>query len=165
MDRILAVCEESKVDVALDLGSFTVVNAVKADLPDILKKHVKVVFANEDEAKALVGDLPEEDMACKLGELCPLAVLKIGKRGSIICSEGKLTRVAPLLVKKAVDTTGAGDYWAAGFLHAWLRGASLEKCGQCGSILGAEVVQVVGASLDVNTWRRVHAKVDLLLGR
>jgi sugar/nucleoside kinase (ribokinase family) len=165
IDRFLEVSAAANVKVGLDLGSFTVVNAVKAELPDILKKHIHAVFANEDEAKALLGDIPEEEMAQKLGELCPLAVLKLGRRGSLICSDGKLTRVQPMLVSNAVDTTGAGDYWAAGFLHAWLKGASLDKCGKCGSILGAEVVQVIGASLDKQTWRRVRAKVEFVLGQ
>jgi sugar/nucleoside kinase (ribokinase family) len=165
VDKLIEVCAENKVDIALDLGSFTVVNVTKSDLPEILKKHVRAVFANEDEAKALLGDLPEETMAKKLGELCPLAVLKLGKRGSLIVEGGKLTRVQPILVENAVDTTGAGDYWAAGFLHAWLKGASLEKCGECGSILGAEVVQVIGASLDSAVWTKIREKVASVIAR
>lgn len=163
VDKLLAVCAEAGVDVALDLGAYTVVNMVKADLPEILRRHVKAVFANEDEAKALLGDLPEEEMARRLGELCPLAVLKLGRRGSIVASQGKLVRIAPLLVSNAVDTTGAGDYFAAGFLHAWLAGASLEKCGACGSILGAEVVQVVGAALPGERWAELRTKVRAVL--
>jgi sugar/nucleoside kinase (ribokinase family) len=163
VDRLIEVCAKAGTDMALDLGSFTVVNAMKGELPAILKKSVKLVFANEDEAKALLGDLPEEAMARKLGELCPIAVLKIGKRGSIICENGKLTRVAPVLVDKAVDTTGAGDFWAAGFLHAWLGGADVGKCGKCGSILGAAVVQVVGTTLDDAAWKKINADVKKVL--
>ena len=164
VDRLLEVCAIAKVDVGLDLGSFTVVNAVKEDLPDILKKHIKAVFANEDEAKALFGELPEEEMAKRLGQLCPIAVLKIGKRGSIVCESGKLTRISPVIVEKAVDTTGAGDYWAAGFLHAYLKGATVDQCGRCGSLLGAEVVQVVGASLPESIWNRVRKEVETIIG-
>jgi sugar/nucleoside kinase (ribokinase family) len=164
MHRLAEVCAKAGVDVALDLGSFTVVHAAGAALPEILKKHVKILIANEDEAKALLGDLPEEEMARKLGEFCPIAVLKVGRRGSIICEKGRLTRVEPVLVEKAVDTTGAGDFWAAGFLHAWLKGADMAKCGRCGSILGAAAVQVVGTSLDADVWRRIASEVSGVLG-
>jgi sugar/nucleoside kinase (ribokinase family) len=163
IQRLIEVCDAAKVDLALDLGSFTVVNAVGAALPGILKKSVKLLFANEDEAKALLGDLPEEAMAKRLGELCPIAVLKLGKRGSLICNDGKLTRVEPVLAKNALDTTGAGDFWAAGFLHAWLRGASMSQCGKCGSVLGAAVVQVVGTSLDEAAWKKISAEVAAIL--
>jgi sugar/nucleoside kinase (ribokinase family) len=163
VDRLIEVCSEANTSLALDLGSYTVVNVMKADLPRILKEHVKAVFANEDEAKALLGDLDEEIMAHKLGELCPLAVLKVGKHGSIVCENGKITRIGPKLVKNVVDTTGAGDYFAAGFLHAYLRGAGVDKCGKCGSILGAEVVQVVGASLSEKSWVRIRKEVCKVL--
>jgi sugar/nucleoside kinase (ribokinase family) len=165
IDRLLALCAEAHVDVALDLGSFTVVNAVKEDLPGILKKSVKIVLANEDEARALLGNLPDEELARRLGELCPLAILKLGKHGSIVVQNGVLTRIAPIFVKNVVDTTGAGDTWAAGFLHAWLSGASVEKCGECGSILGAEVVQVVGAALPEEKWAEIRSRVRAVLAR
>lgn len=164
MHRLVEVCGKAGVNMALDLGSFTVVQAAGAALPEILKKYVKILIANEDEAKALVGDMPEEAMARKLGEYCPIAVLKIGRRGSIICENGRLTYVEPVLVEKAVDTTGAGDFWAAGFLHAWLKGADMARCGKCGSILGAAAVQVVGTSLDAETWGRISAEVTGVLG-
>jgi len=165
IDRLLALSAEAGVDVSLDLGSFTVVNAVKDDLPGILKKSVKIVLANEDEARALLGDLSEEETARRLGDLCPLAVLKLGKRGSIIVQNGNLTRVAPLLVKNVVDTTGAGDTWAAGFLHAWLSGDSMDKCGECGSSLGEEVVQVLGAALPDAKWAQIRSRVQAVLAR
>ena len=55
----------------------------------------------------------------------------------------------------AVDTTGAGDYWAAGFLSGWLRGKDLETCAALGARLGAEIVQVVGAELPESTWEAI----------
>jgi sugar/nucleoside kinase (ribokinase family) len=58
---------------------------------------------------------------------------------------------------KAIDTTGAGDYWAAGFLTGWLKKKPLKDCAAMGARLGAEIVQVIGADLDEATWDRILA--------
>lgn len=155
--RVLQAAKEAGCTVSLDLASFEVVGAAADILPDLLKTYVDVVFANEDEARAFtnLGD-DYEAMLERLAALCKVAVVKLGKEGSLIRDGGSVYRIAPQPVENAVDTTGAGDFWAAGFLSGWLTGQSLTACGNCGSQLGAEVVQVLGASLPPERWKAIR---------
>lgn len=153
MMRVLECAKEAGCTVSVDLASFEVVRASKDVLEDLLRKYVDVVFANEEEADAFTGMGKDyEGMAKRFGELCEVAAVKMGKKGAYVSSKGEVVRIEPVVVERAVDTTGAGDLWAAGFLYGWLTGKSLEDAGRFGSILGAEVVQVMGASLGVDDW-------------
>jgi len=156
MRAVLEAAKSSGCTISVDLASFEVVGATREILPDILRDYVDVVLANEEEAAAyLEKEESPEAMARELGKVCDLAVVKAGADGAWIV-RGKETVFAPALSGiQPVDTTGAGDYWAAGFLSGWLKGKPLETCGHWGSILGAEIVQVIGASLDETTWERI----------
>ena len=141
--------------ISLDLGSFEIVNAFKDQINMILEKYIDIVFANEDESRAFCGsDDPEQGLAA-LSEKCPVAVVKLGAEGSLIQDEVGISRISANMVENVVDTTGAGDYWAAGFLYGYLNGYSMDVCGQMGSILGAEVVQQLGAELPEDRWEAV----------
>lgn len=139
--------------IALDLGSYEVVQAARDDLPTIFKDYVDIVFANDDEARAWLGDghTPQQ-MAQALARQVPLAAVKCGRDGAWLAQGGELIHAPAQLVENPIDTTGAGDFWAAGFLHAYLKGASLSEAGQAGALLGAAVVQQLGAVLPEAKW-------------
>jgi sugar/nucleoside kinase (ribokinase family) len=158
--KVLESAKAAGCTISLDLASFEVVRAAADILPSILKDYVTIVFANEDEAGAFTGMGSDyEGMARHLAGLCRIAVVKMGKEGSLIASGGNVLRVKPVWVEKAVDTTGAGDLWAAGFLYGWLKGHELDACGRYGSVLGAEVVQVMGASIPPARWSEIHRQL------
>jgi len=160
MQKTLASASAAGCSISLDLASFEVVNAVGDTLAKILKNDVTIVFANEDEGAVFTGLKDDyEAMALELGKLCEIAVVKIGKDGAWIANQGRLIRVKPIWVEKAVDTTGAGDLWAGGFLYGWLKGFPLEECGKIGSLLGSEVVQVMGASIPEERWKAIREVV------
>ena len=156
MRSVLEAAKSSGSTISVDLASFEVVGAAREILPGILRDYVDVVLANEEEAAAyLEKEEAPEEMAKELGQICQVAVVKAGAHGAWIV-RGEETVFAPALPGiQPVDTTGAGDYWAAGFLSGWLKGKRLETCGHWGSLLGAEIVQVIGASLPEETWERV----------
>ncbi len=160
MQKVLDSAKAAGCTISVDLASFEVVNATRDVLPDILRNYVDVVFANEEEANAFSGkDDDYEGMVRELGELCDTAVVKVGKDGSYIAKGGEVTRVEPIRVDNVVDTTGAGDLWAAGFLYGWLNGRTPAECGRFGSRLGAEVVQVMGASIPDDRWAVVEREL------
>lgn len=162
MQQILASAKAAGCSISVDLASFEVVRAAAESLPTILKNDVTLVFANEDEGAALTGLKDDyEGMALALGQLCEIAVVKMGKEGAWIANKGKLIRVQPIWVEHAVDTTGAGDLWAGGFLYGWLKGLPLEECGKIGSLLGAEVVQVMGAAIPEERWEVIREKLKV----
>lgn len=151
--RVLDCAREAGCTVSLDLASFEVVRAARDILPGILERDVDVVFANEDEAEAYFGQPGgHAEQARRLAELCALAAVKVGKKGAFVAEEGRVHEIAPLWVDHPVDTTGAGDLWAAGFLTGWLRGHDIPQCGRFGAILGAEIVQVMGAAIPEHRW-------------
>jgi len=133
--------------VALDLASFEVVNASKDILEDIINDFVDILIANEDEAKAYTGYDDEEKAIKRLSQGVTYAVLKIGERGSYVSHNNNIIRIKAQSGNAPVDTTGAGDLWAAGFLFGIAHGFSIEKSGRIASACGYEVCQVMGAQL------------------
>ena len=98
-------------------------------------------------------DDPEENLNT-FSELCSTVAVKIGAEGAWLRHENETVRVQPIKAD-AIDTTGAGDLWAAGFLFKFLNGDSLESAGELGARLGAEVVQILGADIPKSTWKNI----------
>lgn len=155
---ILAALKSAKnagAMISLDLASFTVVRDSKKFLNEIVPEYVDILIANEDEAFAFTGIDDERKALKKLAEKTTIAVLKVGKRGSFIFHDNQIIPIAPIGAGNAVDTTGAGDLWASGFLFGLVHNFSLEKCGALGSACGYEVCQGVGASIPDEGWHRI----------
>ena len=146
--------------VSLDLASYTVVEQSKAVLKRIINDFVDILIANEDEAQAYTGYPDENRAICFMAEKAHIAVLKVGKRGSFIAHNGKTITIEPLGDGSALDTTGAGDLWASGFLFGLVNGFSLEKCGRLGSACGYEVCQVMGANIPEEGWQRIKKLLE-----
>lgn len=159
MYKVLDSAKEAGCTISLDLASFEVVGATKDILKDLLRDYVDIVFANEEEGNAFT-ELGEdyEAMVKKLGELCSVAVVKLGAKGSLVAENDNIHVIDPIVIEQAVDTTGAGDLWAGGFLYGWLTGKSFVECGKYGSLLGAEIVQVVGAAIANERWKEIAAE-------
>lgn len=155
MLKALKVAKSVGALVSLDLASFTVVEQSKTVLKRIINDFVDILIANEDEAKAYTGYSDENKAVNSMAENTHIAVLKVGKRGSFIAHNGKTIKIEPMGDGSAVDSTGAGDLWASGFLFGLVNGFSLEKCGKLGSASGYEVCQVMGASIPEEGWQRI----------
>ena len=152
--KALNLAKANHLTVSFDLASFEVVNQFKTDLQEILKNHIDMVFANEDEASAFT-QLPttqSEESLKILSELCETAVIKLGAKGTLLTKDNKIIRSEAIPVKTIIDTTGAGDFWAAGFLHGWANNKSLEDSAQLGGLMGASVIQNQGSILSHKQW-------------
>jgi sugar/nucleoside kinase (ribokinase family) len=144
--------------VSIDLASFEVVNAARDWIFAQLREGLDVVFANEDEAGALFQRKDDyADFARELAAFGGVAAVKMGAEGAWIARGRELHRIAPVRAERVVDTTGAGDAWAAGFLYGYLRGAPLPAAGAIGSLLGSETVQHLGAAIPDAHWPRIRA--------
>ena len=146
--------------VSLDLASFTVVEASKAYLKKMVSDFVDILIANEEEALAFTGYSDEIKAVEKLSEESDIAVLKVGERGSFIAKSGNIIKIEPKGTGTAVDTTGAGDLWASGFLFGLVNGYPLKKCGELGSACGYEVCQVVGTNIPDEGWQRIKKLLE-----
>lgn len=141
--------------ISLDLASYTVVEASKDILKGIVKNYVDIILANEDEARAYTGLSDEMEALKSLSKEAEIAVVKVGKRGSHIAYKDKIHSIGIKGSGYALDTTGAGDLWASGFLFGLAQGMTIEECGKLGSACGFEVCQITGASIPDKGWERI----------
>ncbi len=146
--------------IALDLASYNVVEANQEILNELVDDYIDIVFANEEEAKSFTGLQPEAALGNLAGR-CDIAVVKVGKEGAFV-QQGNQKWHIPANGTSVIDTTGAGDFFAAGFLAGLAKGLDLEKCGKIGSLMAGEVIKVVGAELDDSQWESIKKQVELL---
>ena len=114
-------------------------------------------FANEEEAKVFTGKAPEKALD-DIAAMCNIAVVKIGKNGSLIKQGNDIYRVGAIPAS-VIDTTGAGDLFAAGFLYGHVKGLSLDKCGHIGALLAGKVIEVMGAKINDSIWDNIKSGV------
>ena len=157
--RAVTMAKTHDCSVSLDLASFEVVRRFRDDLTEVLPD-IDIVFANEDEARMFMKAAPEAEFAPEaalktFSRYCRIAVVKTGVNGAWI-KRGKETVHVDAVKAKAVDTTGAGDFWQAGFLYGLYHNWPLAKAGELGARLAAEVVSVLGAQLPEKTWAKLR---------
>lgn len=153
--RAIEMAKAKGAKVCLDLASYNIVEADHAFFAELLTEYVDVVFANEEEARAFTGKEAEEALI-DLGRLCEIAVVKMGKRGSAILYQGERTFVESMAVSHVIDTTGAGDFYAAGVMYGILNDWDMERCAQAGSLLAGHVIQVIGTSMPEKVWEEIR---------
>ena len=155
--QAIRLAKEAGVQICMDLSSSNVVNEEHAFFTMLVNNYVDIVFANEEEARAFTGGKAPQEAIAEIATLCNIAVVKTGASGSIIRKGTEEIHVSALPVKKVVDTTGAGDFYAAGFLYGLTCGYPLETCGRIGSLLASEVIQVIGTELPSERWQAIKS--------
>ena len=155
----IRMANELGLKVSIDLASYNVVEENIDFLKEICKD-VHIIFANEEEAKAFTSQDAEQAVKT-IADLCDIAVVKIGKKGSFIKSGEQEIRIYER-ERTCLDTTGAGDMYAAGFLAGLCLGKDLEYCGNMGSILAGNVIEVYGAKMDKERWIKIKKEINTL---
>ena len=159
--RAVEMAHKAGCIISIDMASYNVVESNKAFLHDIVEKYVDIVFANETEAKAFTKLEPREALD-EIAKQCKIAVVKIGKNGSMLKC-GEEYHFIEAWPAKPIDATGAGDTYAAGFLYAHSLGLPLKVCGEVGSIIAAKVVEVVGTKIDIPRWKAAKKEIKELI--
>lgn len=160
--RAMQLGKEAGAQICLDMASYNIVAEDLDFFTSLVNKYVDIVFANEDEARAYTGKEAWEAIN-EISSMCSIAVVKLGAQGSCIKKGTECIKLEIPPVKKVLDTTGAGDYYAAGFLYGLTSGYSLEKCSIIGSILASSVIQVVGTTLSKKKWDEIKLNIEALL--
>ena len=159
-DTLIQRAKSAGCRIGFDLASFEVAGIFKEKLlKEILPSYVDLIFANEEEGAALLGEMPPGEMAEKLSAICEIAVVKSGVRGSVAVRGKEKAQIPAFVVKNPVDTTAAGDLYAAGFIRGLAAGAPLSKCGTIGSRISGEVVKVMGSVLGKEAWDKVFEEI------
>lgn len=157
IEGILKLAKKQRLKVSLDMASYNVVEANLDFLKYLIDHYVDIVFANEEEAKSYTGLAPEGALQVLAGQ-CEIAVVKIGKEGSLVRSGNQFVKVGTPQVN-SFDTTGAGDVYASGFLYGLANHFSLENCGKLGSLMASRVIQVAGAKIPDEDWPGILEEV------
>ena len=139
----MEIAKEAGVPISVDAADPFVINTVKDDMWRALEDYADLAFLNEEEAFALTGKREAEALV-EVANFVHTPVVKLGARGSLILDGDEIIHVG-IHKANAIDTTGAGDTFAAGFIHGWLRGWPLGRCADLGARLAALTVSQIGA--------------------
>lgn len=158
---ILERANKLGVKVALDLSNFNIVKGFNELLHEMIPQYVDILFSNESEAEAYT-ELPAREAVRKISEEVEISVVTLGKEGALVGSGNEVIHV-PATGGKPLDTTGAGDNFAAGFLYGQSIGASLEESAKIGSILAGHVIEVIGPQIPELQWQQIKLKIGAIL--
>lgn len=161
IERIVDFARGRGMKIGLDMASYNIVHAEREFFTRLLEK-VDIVFANEEEARAFCEGKSPRAALDELSRYCEVAVVKIGKEGAMARTRDDFVRVPARPVEQVVDTTGAGDFFAAGFLYGHSRGDNLAECVRKATVLAAYVIEVVGTKLSERTWDSVRHEITPL---
>ena len=153
------LAKEAGLIVSIDLASYNIVNENIDFLQDFVSKYVDIVFANEEEATAFTH-LPAEQAVHAIAQHASLAIVKVGAKGSYIKQGDTLLHI-PAEKAKPIDTTGAGDVYAAGFLYGYANNLPLSRCAEIGTLCAGHVIEEIGAKISPERWQKIHDKLKI----
>ncbi len=160
LDKAVTTAKEAGLKIAIDMASYNVVEESREYFMQLIENYVDYVFANEHEAFALTG--MESCQALDfIASRCEIAVVKVGAKGAYIKRGNEMVTIPPMKAN-VIDTNGAGDMWAAGFLAGLVKNEPLQKCGMMGAIVAANVIEVLGTKMDDARWNNIHKAISLL---
>lgn len=160
LEKAFQLAKQNNLKTSIDLASYNVVEENLDFLKDIVNKYVDIVFANEEEAKAFTGKNSFK-AALEISKTCEIAVVKLGKKGSLIRKKNNIIKIDSIEAN-CIDTTGAGDLFASGFLYGLANNFSLRKCGQIGSMLAGKVIENIGAVITSSQWDLIKKQLNNL---
>ena len=131
--------------VALTLSDGFCVDRHRAEFLELIRSGIDILFANESEIKSLYQTESFEFASESASKDAKLAVLTRSAKGSVIIADGRGLEISPAPISELIDTTGAGDLYAAGFLFGYSKGYSPEICGRLASLAAAEIISHIGA--------------------
>ena len=146
--------------VALSLSDSFCVNRHRESFVKLVGNHIDILFANEDEIKALYKTSSLNTAIEELKQTCDLAAITIGKKGSILISSGKEINIDPFIFGKAIDTTGAGDLYAGGFLKGLADGLKPEISARIGSICAGHIVTQLGSRSNTDLLNLISSHLE-----
>jgi len=153
------IARQSDRLVALSLSDPFCVDRHRDDFLDLVKNHVNIVFANEEEVMSLYQVETFDAALQKIRDDCDIAALTRSEKGSVIVRGDEVHIVEAEAIEQVVDTTGAGDAYAAGFLYGLTSEQPLDICARLGGIAAAEIISHVGARSDVSLKELVEKKL------
>ena len=154
----MSLAHDSNRQVALTLSDAFCVDRYREEFCNLVADEADILFANEAEIISLYKASSFDEALQQVKASGTLAALTRGERGSVVVSGNDVHEIACEPVEKVVDTTGAGDQFAAGFLHGLTKGRDLASCGRLGSLAAAEIISHYGARPETSLAELARAK-------
>jgi sugar/nucleoside kinase (ribokinase family) len=151
----IKTAHDNNTIISFDIADPFVVSRNRDDFINLITAEADIVFANKEEARLLFNTTPE-DAARRIAATGSIAVVKLGADGALVVKGKEEFRIAPVATR-VVDTTAAGDMFAAGFLHGFLKGRDLSVCGVMAATLASDVISRVGAIVSEKAMTTVRA--------
>ena len=139
------IAKQSNTKIILSLSDSFCVDRHRESFLELIDNYVDIVFCNESEVLSLFKKDKLENCKEDLSSLCELVVVTLGNNGSLIINKNNIEEVKSILKGKVIDTTGAGDIYAGGFIHGLINNYSLKKCGEIGSICAGQIITQLGS--------------------
>ena len=144
------IAKESNTKIVLSLSDSFCVDRHRESFITLIKDYVDILFCNESELQSLFKEIPFEDCKKSISSICNLCIVTMGKNGSLIIDQNKIEKIDSVLSGKVIDTTGAGDIYAGGFLHGLINNYPLKMCGDIGSICAGHIITQLGSRPDID---------------
>ncbi len=144
------IANQSNTKIILSLSDSFCVDRHRESFLEFIDNHVDIVFCNESEVLSLFKKVKLANCQGELSSLCELAVVTLGSNGSLIINKNAIEVIMSISNGKVIDTTGAGDIYAGGFIHGLINNYSLKKCGELGSICAGHIITQLGSRSDID---------------
>ena len=158
--EIFKLAKKAGLKTSIDMASFNIIAADLDFFTMLVREYVDIVFANEEESYAYTHATPHA-AAEIISKQCEIAVVKIGAKGSIVRRGSEVVEVKAYK-SNCIDTTGAGDLHAAGFIYGLSQERSLKECAEIGSVVSGNVVEVIGTKMDTERWHIIEKDIAAL---
>ena len=154
------IAKESNTKIILSLSDSFCVDRHRESFLYLINDFVDILFCNEEELKSLFKAVDLEQCEIEIKSLCELTAITLGEKGSLIINKNKTELIKPFNFGKAIDTTGAGDIYAGGFIHGLINNLSLNDCGKIGSICAGHIVTQIGSRSKINLKKLISENIN-----
>lgn len=158
--KVLEIFKKKGKKIAFDIADPFAVARYRQTFLDLIENYCDIVFANSEEARFLLDNYDAYECCKSLGKLCPIAIVKNGKKGSFISCNREIFEIPLYGTDKPLDTTGAGDTYAAGFLYGFLKGYDIETTGKIASYLAGEIIAQIGAQFPEDRVSEIKSAIE-----
>ncbi len=154
------IAKSSNSKIILSLSDSFCVDRHRESFLDLIKNYVDIVFCNEAELFSLFKNNNFQNCKENLSSVCELAAITLGSKGSLIINKGEAIEIKPSIADKIIDTTGAGDIYAGGFIHGLLENYPLGECGKIGSMCAGHIITQLGSRSSFDLKQLIQKKLS-----
>ena len=144
------IAKRTNTKIILSLSDSFCVDRHRKSFLELIDNYVDIVFCNESEVLSLFKKDKLSSCQADLSTLCELVVVTLGSNGSLIINKNDIEVIKSIMKGNIIDTTGAGDMYAGGFIHGLINNYSLKKCGEIGSICAGQIITQLGSRSNID---------------